>query len=107
LEVIRMTENIKCPNFDGNWGCKGVCRIVRNWNVRGSTPSAVCTPQEQEDFTDFHGAIPGVTKNYGELFGRPGDNNALVDRRLKVCCCPLVTKDAGNNRENRNILLSE
>lgn len=101
-----MTENIKCPNFDGDWSCKGVCRIVRNWNVRGSTPS-VCTLQDQKDFTDFHGAIPGVTKNYGELFGRPGDNNALVDRRLEVCCCPLVTKDAGTNRENRNILLSE
>lgn len=88
-----------CPNFDGKkWGCKGACRIVRNWQVRGSAPSN-CTLQDQNDFADYHGPIYGVTENCGPHHDTITTNN----QRLDGCCCPLVTRDAGANRELRSV----
>ena len=96
-------EIIQCPYFDGGiWGGNGACRAVRNWNVRGGALSD-CTEQDQKDFSDFHGTISGITNDYGPLFGRSGEINSEVDKRLQICGCPMVTMNAGRNRESRRV----
>lgn len=93
-------NRIICPLFDGKeWGKVGVCTVVRNWGLRGTTNSN-CTEQDQQDFFDFHGPIVNVTKEYGPLYDSLGLVISAVDinRRLLRCRCPMVSKDAGNNR---------
>lgn len=83
----------RCKDFEGHWGCSGVCRPAQSWT--GNFEES-CTPADQSLFVRWGVKIAKVPLGEEDKQVEP-DTKTDFDE-LKKSRCIWISQHAGENR---------